>query len=350
MRCLILTLTLLLPTTSLGQTPTTGAASGRITGMDGAPISGIRVGALETSYPRLNIASQGETDKDGRFRLVIAVGEYFIIADPFTRPSYYPGVASRDDAKRVAISPGENLPNLDFKFVAASGVVKTTRTPSSGLPKFSGVIRDVLGKPLPNITVALTAAQARTRKWTVTNASGDFEFSNLTNGSFSVATLSPEFDPSRGYAATEELAFPLTLAANETVRMELGLRRFGNADQRPDLYAPVPSRPREGLTTGVPPALFWRYQKLDEQQQPRASNKGVVDVQLKIDSTGELQWIRVASVKADPELARSVVETVGQWNFLALKVTNDRFNRFSTDEGDPTALTSTVTFTFPKLD
>jgi hypothetical protein len=67
-------------------------------------------------------------------------------------------------------------------------------------------------------------------------------------------------------------------------------------------------------------------------------------VQLRINSAGELQWIRAASRTANPQLARTVIETIGQWQFMTIKLARYP-NRLTTDEGDPTGAISTLTFT-----
>lgn len=347
MRSLILAAILLLPANLFSQTA--GAASGRIISLDGTPVSEVRVIALETSYPRSNIASQTQTDSDGRFRLdTLDAGEYFIVADPFKRPSFYPGVANRDDAKRVTVTAGEVLKNLDFRFVVGSGVIQTLRASSPGVSMFSGILHDVLGKPQPNVTVALSDTQTKTRHWTATDATGTFKFSNLKAGEYSVSTFSPEFDWSRGNAGTEELTLLITLATNESLSMELGLRRFGNFDQRPDLYARLPERQKEESSINVPEAIFWRLQKLDEQEQPSSlSLKGSVDVQLRINSNGELLWIRAASRTGDPELARTTVEILGRWKFTGLRMTANSPRQMTTDQGDPIGTLSTLRFTYP---
>src|SRR5215471_13304160 len=94
-------ISVLFPTTLVAQS-LTGTVTGRITSATGTPLADVRVIALETSYPRLNIGSQAQTDRNGSFTLSdIAEGEYFIVADPFQHPGYFPGVGNRDKAQRV---------------------------------------------------------------------------------------------------------------------------------------------------------------------------------------------------------------------------------------------------------
>ena len=155
-------LTMLLLPKALSSQTTTGAVLGRITSSDGTAMKGVRVVALETSYPRMNIASQAETDSEGRFVLdEIDPGDYFVIADPFDRPSFYPGVGNRDDAKRVTIAAGAILRDLNFKFVPASGVINSSRAPAQGVTKLSGVIHDIVGSPEPRPAGPSESLQAK---------------------------------------------------------------------------------------------------------------------------------------------------------------------------------------------
>jgi hypothetical protein len=325
-----------------------GTAMGRITSIEGEPLSGVRVIALDTSYPRTNIASQTETDNEGRFRLgAIPPGEYFIVADPFRRPSYYPGSGNRDASTRVTLSAGETVRNLDFKHVPASGVIQSVRTPIEGGPRFSGVIHDPLGDPLPNITVALSDVQTKAQRWTVTDARGMFQFSNLKPGEFLVRTFSPEYEWNRGFGAGEDLMFSADVAAGLSLWQQLGVRGFANPRQRPDLYAPLPGE-AGGRSISLAEARFWNLHNLDTQEQPGPGNtRGSVAVQVMVDSEGKLEWIRAASHSDDPELARIVIETVGQWTFIGYRMTADPLHRFTRDgTGEPVAFYSTLTFSF----
>src|SRR5262245_54474091 len=152
-----------------------GVLTGRLTSSEGQPVTGVRIIALDTSYPRMNIASQAETDRDGRYRLEnVPAGEYFIVADQFNNPSYYPGTGNRDHSRPVSVTAGVSINGLDFKFVRNSGILRVARTPSTGAARFSGVLRDTKRKGIPNIAVSLSDPATNARFWTVTNASGSF--------------------------------------------------------------------------------------------------------------------------------------------------------------------------------
>src|SRR5262245_56137997 len=134
--------------------PNSSIVAGRLLSTEGTPVTGVRVIALETAYPRLNIAGQAETDKNGGYRLEnLPTGEYFIVADPFKIPSYYPGTGNRDDSSRVLVTAGAVIDGVDFKFVRSSGILQAVRRPSLGETRFSGVLRDTSGRGLPNFVV-----------------------------------------------------------------------------------------------------------------------------------------------------------------------------------------------------
>src|SRR4029079_3649161 len=130
---------------------------------------GVRIVAIETAYPRLDIASQAETDKNGLYRLEnLPAGDYFIVADPLKIPSYFPGTGSRDESTPVSVKAGDVINGRDFRFVRNSGILGTTRTRSSGESRLSGVVRDTQGRGIPNFTVKLSGFDKDDRRWTVT--------------------------------------------------------------------------------------------------------------------------------------------------------------------------------------
>lgn len=135
-----------LSTATFAQIATPATIMGRLRSTEGSPVVGVRVVALETAYPRLNIASQTETDRTGRYRLEnLPAGEYFIVADPFNIPSYYPGTGNRDDSSPVSVTAGAVLSGIDFTFVRSSGVLRVVRTRSPGQTRLSGVLCDTKG-------------------------------------------------------------------------------------------------------------------------------------------------------------------------------------------------------------
>jgi TonB family protein len=338
------------------QTTTTNSAviSGRLLSTEDAPVTGVRVVALETAYPRLNIAGQSETDKDGRYRLEnLSPGEYFIVADPFRIPSYYPGTGNRDNSATVSVTPGAVLNGVDFRFVRSSGILRAVRTGARGQTRLSGILLDTQGRGLPDFTVMLSSSAANAKLWAVTDASGSFEFPSLTAGEFFLEALAPVQE------LHEDLRMPITLHTDEILEQEIGIRGLGNFQQRPDLYGPANPRERsESLRRNGPGApTFWRCQDPNSQGQPeysealRAANvKGSVAVQVNIDPDGKLVRLRIASSDTNPDLARIAVQALSQWRFNPLKWRRDSSNRNTVScngEGEVEEFQGTVTFDFP---
>ena len=112
--------------------PPAGVIVGRILDEDGKPFAGATLDALvtrtEAGQPTLAALSTTESDDRGEFRLAgLPAGQYYLSAfDPAfahvgdeTGPlrysaTYYPGVASVDEATRITVVPGVEPPPLSF--------------------------------------------------------------------------------------------------------------------------------------------------------------------------------------------------------------------------------------------
>src|SRR5262249_18572578 len=154
-------------------------------------------------------------------------------------------------------------------FVRSSGILRVVRTRSPGQTRFSGVLRDTQGRGLPNFIVMLSSSESDARQWAVTNVSGAFELLSLTAGEFSVETLAPVQE------AYEDLRFPITLHTDQSLEQDIGVRRLGNFQQRPDLYGQGDLRERAVSLVnrnGPGGAIFWRCQNPDWQAQPEYSD------------------------------------------------------------------------------
>ena len=327
--------------------------TGRLLSTNGPPAAGVRVIALETAYPRLNIGSQAETDQDGRYRLEsLGAGEYFIVADPFKIPSYYPGTGNRDDATRVSVTAGAAINGVDFAFVRSSGILRAERARSPDT-RFLGVLQDTDGHGLPNFTLVLSNPSTKETLWTVTDAAGAFRFLSLSAGEFSMEAFGPVQE------LYEDLQIPITLQAGESLHQQMGVRRLGSFQDRPDLYGP--GDPRERLRSlrqnGPGAPSFWRCQNPDSQVQPEylealraAGVKASVVVQVNVDTNGKLIRLRIASPDTNPELARAAVRAVSQWRFTPLKwryVSATQTFVSCDGEGDVQVFQGTVAFDFP---
>ena len=349
----LLSLVVLTTTAQLQPQFMPAVLSGRLTTPQGDPLAGMRIIALSTAYPRLDISSQAETESNGRFRLEnVPPGEYFIVADPFKSPSYFPGTGNRDNSRRVEVTAGAAIGNLDFAFVRNSEILRIVRTTSQGAPLFSGVLRDTEGSGIPNIVIKLVHSQTQEQYWTASNASGAFRFQGLAAGEYSMETFAG--------GILEEPKLSIALRAGENLEQEIGLRSLGNWAQRPDLYAKGDLRERaEHLRMSGPgERIFWRCQNVDQQVQPQypqaardSGIRGSVTLQINVDTTGKLLWIRVLSPDANPDLARAAVDAAAQWRFAPIRqmIIGVASSAFSCNgDGEVVPFQGTVTFNFPQ--
>src|SRR5438094_3855794 len=98
-----------------------GTLAGRIVSVDGTPVAGVRVAAVDAS-DTTTMASLAQTGSDGRYLLEnVLAGRYYILATQDDRQSYYSGAAILSEAKIVSVTGGAAISALDFKFVASSG-------------------------------------------------------------------------------------------------------------------------------------------------------------------------------------------------------------------------------------
>jgi len=98
-----------------------GTVSGVLRAADGKPAVGVRVSAMsrpdnpQDALGGSSMAGISETDEAGRFWLEnIPPGRYYIVAGRLDLPTYFPGTQDMATATVVRITPGTNLPGLDF--------------------------------------------------------------------------------------------------------------------------------------------------------------------------------------------------------------------------------------------
>jgi hypothetical protein len=134
--------------------PEFGEMSGRIRDSAGVPAAGIRVAAapvddgVPVARASTTLSSITQTDSEGRYRLEnIPPGRYRIMAGLLAFPSYYPGVATPDQARIVTIGAGQGVINLDFTIVTVGTVINVTDVVPR--PALTGRISVDDGSPLP---------------------------------------------------------------------------------------------------------------------------------------------------------------------------------------------------------
>jgi Carboxypeptidase regulatory-like domain len=103
------------------QAGATGSISGALKDATGAPLVGVRVGAVAVSGERATptdsgvIVSLTQTNASGRYVLEnVPAGRYFIAAGLVAFPTYYPGTAEISRAAVVTVGAGAALSSYDF--------------------------------------------------------------------------------------------------------------------------------------------------------------------------------------------------------------------------------------------
>ena len=157
-----------------------GRISGRITTKDGAGLPGVTVYVYgtynETGYygcTEPTFCRYTETDENGEYNFSMndSVSDYGddFIGTGTIEPSM-PGYTFTPSSREISIGGYSNITGLDFM---------ATPIPYS----ISGRIVKVDGTGIPGITVELTGAASKS---TITNENGDYEFTGLYNGSYTI--------------------------------------------------------------------------------------------------------------------------------------------------------------------
>jgi hypothetical protein len=168
------------------------APAGTITGVISAPDrelpEGLRFQVVRrevtAGIERLVALSYALVRRDGRFTASgLAPGDYYLVASPapFGSPgtrdgfavTYFPGTPRRSDATVIAVKAGD-LREANFQLAAA------------GTFSVSGVVSDVAGSPLTDVTVGVTFAEPPNwiRGTARTGTDGRFVIGGLQDGSY----------------------------------------------------------------------------------------------------------------------------------------------------------------------
>ncbi len=108
--------------------------------------------------------------------------------------TYYPGVASREEAEEVAVTEGLETTGIDFALKAE---------PSSGAKLFGRVSRADTGEPMPGVTVIAYEMERPVGVFlqAVSDQEGRYEINRLSSGKYMVRALSVMLKPEDGLAA-----------------------------------------------------------------------------------------------------------------------------------------------------
>jgi hypothetical protein len=122
-------------------------------------------------YEELPPVATSFSDSEGRYRLAVPPGRYYVIAGAQGQGTFYPGTPDRDRATIVTVAAGSTAATLDFKLaIALGGKVsgRITPPPATGakeLAVLSGVkLESILEAPI--------------------RADGTFEFGHLPKGRY----------------------------------------------------------------------------------------------------------------------------------------------------------------------
>jgi hypothetical protein len=107
-----------------------GTVTGIVRGAGGVPAAGVRVYAInvkeaeDPATPAAPLESQTQTDADGRYRLEISGGRYYIGSGSVNAPTYYPGAKNIAAARVVEVGAGRIVEGIDFSsYIPATGGV-----------------------------------------------------------------------------------------------------------------------------------------------------------------------------------------------------------------------------------
>ncbi len=148
---------------------------------------------------------------------------HFVIENVF--PGTYSLRVNSGDVKYVKSSVVNGVDSFDFPFVfdGDTDITNAVITISDRLSTVSGALSDTAGKPLPNYSIVLAAADTRfwtpaSRRIRVTesDANGHYAFAGMPAGDYWIAAV-PDMDP--GSQFDPEF---LKAAAASSVRVTLG--------------------------------------------------------------------------------------------------------------------------------
>lgn len=183
-----------------------GAIAGRIVDDLGEPVAGAQVMVqrfIFTGGSRRLVGAGAEggndrTDDLGQFRVFgLPPGEYYVLAmlramdfmpinariqdgpDNGFAATFYPGVASVAEARRITVRPGQDVPNASFALVTAP------------LGRIVGRVTSSSGEPLSNAMIMISARDESGFGWpgiggAQVRPDGTFQSSPLAPGSYSV--------------------------------------------------------------------------------------------------------------------------------------------------------------------
>jgi carboxypeptidase family protein len=111
-----------------------GVIEGVLRDGSGLPAPGIRVAAMvppasaARGRVRSELAAIVQTDSNGRYRLEVSAGRYYISAGQLQNPTFYPGTFLQDAGTIVTVARGAIVSNINFALESTSGGPQCVRT------------------------------------------------------------------------------------------------------------------------------------------------------------------------------------------------------------------------------
>jgi TonB family protein len=179
--------------------------------------------------------------------------------------------------------------------------------------KFSGAIYDASGGAVPNATIIVSNAQARTKDMTSSNNAGLFEFSSLNAGQYLVEVLKPGFT-----RYVTDVQLDASTDRHITVDLQLGTvsERIDVIGQGQPRVAAAPTPQRLKLGGNVQATKVVKMVRPTYPPVAKAAGiEGAVLLEAVISTEGEPLSLRVMNSQIDADLAKSAIESVSQWRW-----------------------------------
>jgi TonB family protein len=181
---------------------------------------------------------------------------------------------------------------------------------------FAGTIQDPSGSGVKNATVILNNHKANTVVMTASDENGNYSFKSLPAGEYEMKVVKRGFEPYRTQPVTLEpgrdLSRNLTLEV-AAVMEEVDVVPAGTSKPLPEAGG-KPSRMRLGGEIQAT-KLLNKVMPVYPDVARTAGTQGTVILHAVIGIDGKPLSLRVMNSQADPDLARSAVESVSQWRY-----------------------------------
>lgn len=218
--------------------------------------------------------------------------------------------------KRTQVSRGTGLFTAFFTLCLLLPLA-ALRLPAQNVSgTFAGTIQDPSGSGVKNATVILNSHKSNTIIMTASDENGNYSFKSLPAGEYEMKVVKRGFEPYRAQPVTLEsardLSQNLTLEV-AAVMEEVDVVPAGTSKPLPETGG-KPSRMRLGGEIQAT-KLLNKVMPVYPDAARTAGTQGTVILHAVIGIDGKPLSLRVMNGQADPDLARSAVESVSQWRY-----------------------------------